>query len=85
MLDPYIAGGFQIGNIMITHENGTTYDVGYDQIVLRREGFQSLTIRNKHGYWQVLEYIDRYGSERWSKPIDETIFDVEAHIKLYAN
>jgi hypothetical protein len=64
---------------------GYNKKLGYRIITLKREGFQDLKIRDKNGYWQVLEYTDRYGSERWSKPIDETKFDVEAHIKLYAN
>lgn len=64
---------------------GYNKKLGYRILTLKREGFQDLKIRDKNGYWQVLEYTDRYGSERWSKPIDETIFDVEAHIKQYAN
>lgn len=64
--------------------NGKTFDVGYEQIELKREGFASITIRNKRGYWEIKEYTDRYGAERWAK-IDETKFNVQEHIRLYAD
>lgn len=56
--------------------------LGYRKIKLVREGFPTLMIRDKHGYWEVLEYTDRYGSERWRK-VDVLKFEVEKHIQLY--
>lgn len=62
---------------------GYNQKLGYRKLLLKREGSTPLTIRDKNGYWQVLEYTDRYGSERWSKPIDEAEYNVEDHIKKY--
>lgn len=62
---------------------GYNQKLGYRKLLLKREGSTSLTIRDKNGYWQVLEYTDHYGSERWSKPVDENKFNVEEHIRLY--
>lgn len=61
---------------------GYNQKLGYRRITLKREGFQDLRLRDKKGYWEILEYTDRYGSERWAK-VDQTKYDVEAHIKLY--
>ena len=81
MLDPFMAGGFRRGS-MITI-NGKTFDVGYEQIILRREGFSPITIRNKNEYWEVLEYTDHYGGQRWAR-IDESKIDVQEHIRKYS-
>lgn len=57
------------------------FNTGYKMVCLRRDG-QDILIRDKRGYWEMLEYVNQYGEERWGK-VPDTI-DVDKHIELYS-
>ena len=52
-------------------------------IKLNRKGFFPLYVRWKNGQWEMLEYVDNYGSERWVK-IKKTKEQIESQIIKYA-
>lgn len=79
------ARGIKYKNPFLDDVVGYNQKLGYRKIKLVRDGFQTLMIRDKLGYWQILEYTDRYGHERWSNKVDTAKFNVEEHIKLYGH
>ena len=52
------------------------------KIRLRREGFQDLVIRPDGDRWEILEYTNQYGDQRWGK-VDGAKFDVQDHINRF--
>lgn len=53
-----------------------------EKVVLRREGFQDMTIRRNGDKYEYLSYTDQYGHETWSA-ISYTNAQIESQIMAW--